>query len=669
MKIRQLFWLTLILFQSYPIISVAEIYKWTDEFGRVYYGEKPPAKEKSDTVDLKKGNVIGKFSGNKDAKTDVYKRDRFYMPVKKSTVPYRFTLTSKIKNNEPVDRLKAFTANQSQKKFYVHIRMPGVERSKSYTFRSRIIDAKGELLFDKATSVNSTTSSIFMLNSYEPKPATDAPGRWTFQGILNGEALYTEKRYIKFKTPEKPKTKKPKTSTNPPKLPPRDKIKLANGELVDMPLNEKEIDDLVDKVKSMHSYTYSRGTEQSKSSTSQIKANSRKNNQPCKDKRSVGCSENKPVVSKWASTDSSHKNTNLSTKMDADYVMPTSATLYKECNEENIKPGTSRSSLCDYWDQHLKYINQRMAKECKGAGEKIYKTATNVEGIFLNRPLTDPDSPRRQFKNNILHQKSTGSINSAYVSPRTGRLYRQFEYYDKRKKAYSTLKITSISKGKRIADVKTSITGASEPQSRFEVSYEHLTTKEDHSQGLYGDRTWIVDRETGDLMAERIVYYFTVQNATAMKDGTGLRRPGKYSKYEKSKPYFFPCKNYVPRITRFEEEHPVDEYEFVSRVLEPVPFTQQENIFLYDFAIGGGLRSKECVGMQSLGPGINPSDLVVERVNDDLKLSLKGKVDTFTCRYFFVGPHWSLKLLFSDGGMWDEPRVLGHGNVKRVKND
>ena len=344
--------------------------------------------------------------------------------------------------------------------------------------------------------------------------------------------------------------------------------------------------------------------------------------------------------------------------------------VFPECDPNNLKPGTGRSGLCDLWDKHLTYLNDRLKNECVVAGENIYKTVTNVDGVFLNSPQMDAENQNRSFKNTGLHRIASQSIRK-YISPRTARLYRQFEYYDSQKKVYVTKKITVIEKGimsnkrRRLIKVDTSST---EPQSRFEVSYKHITTEDDHRQGFYGDLTWVKDRKTNETLAERRIYYFTIQRNTLMVDGTYLKIPGGRNKYRRDYddiPFFYPCEDYIPRVTRFEEDHPRNEYEFVSRVLIPTPFTQDENNLLYDFSIANTTWSHSSTGVQTAGPGITPENLQVTHIEDDLKLSIRGKKGSLTFRDFFLGGGTShdFKLLFADGQMMKEKQIFDYGGI------
>ncbi len=348
--------------------------------------------------------------------------------------------------------------------------------------------------------------------------------------------------------------------------------------------------------------------------------------------------------------------------------------MFPDCDSKNLKPGTERSGFCDLWDEHLTYLNGRLKKECTLAGEKIYKTVSNVEGFLLRGLQKSSDSPKRSYRSNVIHELPARSFRK-FLVPRPARLYRQIEYFDNRQEVYLTNKITGIRKGaigstwSHTPKIDTETFYSPEPQSNFEVGYMNLTSNEDHEQGFFGDLTWVKDRRTNETLAERTIYYFMVKDGVRMVDGARLKTPrGWKSYYGRNIRFFYPCESYVPRVTQLEKHHPKNEYEFVSRVLIPTPFTKEENHYLYNLAIADGNIRRECVGLQTLGPGITLENLLVTRVKDDLKLKVKGGDSSLTCRSFFRGPHWSVELMFADGLYWQENQILEHGDIVWEKN-
>ncbi|MFT5421041.1 MAG: hypothetical protein ACI9D5_001796 [Candidatus Endobugula sp.] len=100
--------------------------------------------------------------------------------------------------DEPVDRLSSINISMKQKTFSSYVKLTGIESNKNYRFRIRIIDAKGELVFDKDKLLKPQTNSAWFVANMSPRVGIDEPGLWTIQGVLNNEKLFVEKRNILF---------------------------------------------------------------------------------------------------------------------------------------------------------------------------------------------------------------------------------------------------------------------------------------------------------------------------------------------------------------------------------------------------------------------------------------------------------------------------------------
>ncbi len=99
---------------------------------------------------------------------------------------------------EPVDRLKSININPSRRSFYVYVKITGVERDKKYKYRVRVIDAKGELIYDSEKVFRVKSGTYMFTVEISPNIVTDAPGKWTFQGILNKKRLFVENGNVNF---------------------------------------------------------------------------------------------------------------------------------------------------------------------------------------------------------------------------------------------------------------------------------------------------------------------------------------------------------------------------------------------------------------------------------------------------------------------------------------
>ena len=180
-----------------PSVSFSEVYKWIDSKGVVQYSDKKPADVSATEVKIETPNVFGGTNRISDNAPATHRKDTFVMPSARSKVPYRFIMTSAINVDQPVDNLSSININLSQKSFssYVYV---SVERGVEYNLRFRIIDAKGELIFDASSSQSTITRSMWFGAIVSPKISIDEPGDWTIQGILNNETLFVERRRILF---------------------------------------------------------------------------------------------------------------------------------------------------------------------------------------------------------------------------------------------------------------------------------------------------------------------------------------------------------------------------------------------------------------------------------------------------------------------------------------
>lgn len=176
----------------------AEMYKWVDDSGQTHFSDKKPANEQTTDVVLNPGNIIEGSDDNSEDLSTPYVKDRFRMPYSSSKVPYRFIMTSAMNAQEPTDRLSSIDITTSQKSFHSYIKLLGVEANVNYNLRIRVIDAKGELVFDKDKLLKTQSNSIWFVARVSPEIYIDEPGDWTIQAILNNEKLFVEKKRILF---------------------------------------------------------------------------------------------------------------------------------------------------------------------------------------------------------------------------------------------------------------------------------------------------------------------------------------------------------------------------------------------------------------------------------------------------------------------------------------
>ena len=175
----------------------------------------------------------------------------------------------------------------------------------------------------------------------------------------------------------------------------------------------------------------------------------------------------------------------------------------------------------------LQIAEAMFQERCKKAGEFIYRTAENVEGVFLmkNRPkemnygdqfaLTDPygnDSEGDSYIKSFLkgyHPHSSSPTPGApprfgyryvdAVDPKDGRRYRFTGRMDEPWKYDSSYSTTY----KRFVLEKVPAPG---PAPRYGVTYDDISTREEREYWIAGSSLKVIDLKTSEVMAERIGY-------------------------------------------------------------------------------------------------------------------------------------------------------------------
>ncbi|SMC23207.1 hypothetical protein SAMN02745857_01579 [Andreprevotia lacus DSM 23236] len=214
-------------------------------------------------------------------------------------------------------------------------------------------------------------------------------------------------------------------------------------------------------------------------------------------------------------------------------------------------------------------------KNCQQAGEKIYRTADRVQGLFLikARPnknnfddqyeLSDPygydvggDGYIISFLQKYDHGKvvmDTGGFGYVdIINPKDGMRYRYTGYIDQpwlRDKKYAEW-VRDFSLHKVLAP--------NAPLPRYGVTYDDISTHEDREHWIAGSSLKVVDLQTNEVMAERVGYMID----TGQGDKSGGRSPWLMAAYHA-------CPKFP---TNFGTNHPfqLDQARrFVAKVLRP----------------------------------------------------------------------------------------------------
>jgi len=165
-------------------------------------------------------------------------------------------------------------------------------------------------------------------------------------------------------------------------------------------------------------------------------------------------------------------------------------------------------------------------QHCETAGEKIYKTVDNVEGLFLMKVRPDKinfsdqfamDDPYgndsggdRYIMSFLFGKKDTEHFDNKStqggfryvdaIDPKDGQRYRYTGYIDQpwlRDKSYGEWV-------RRFALKK--MPAPDKPTSRYGVTYDDISTREDREYWIAGSSLRVIDLQTNEVIAERIGY-------------------------------------------------------------------------------------------------------------------------------------------------------------------
>lgn len=326
----------------------------------------------------------------------------------------------------------------------------------------------------------------------------------------------------------------------------------------------------------------------------------------------------------------------------------TSEKLFNVCASIQ-QDGTQRSRLCDIWDNHIDFLESKLAKKCVAAGEAIYKKIINVDGVVI-----------KQLKNNrASHFHKQDKSHYSYVMPSLAKNYtvEEVQFTNGNVRHYS---ISNIRKGIYGAKFDQHYDNLTEATQRYELSYKSLTDQKEQSWGLYGDHTFIKDLESNKILAERKFYYYVIGKRQRLSDGQRLNMPERHNDFR----YIATCENYSPKkLAMSKSGYPFTSYDFVSRVLIPKEPTKEMAKYIYSLSKGNGTKTKKCVSIQSIGPGIKPSDLKVTKIGKDVRISVGNTSDALICtNYFWQDAQHSL--IFYNGIKWDEKQISQRGKLR-----
>ena len=185
--------------------------------------------------------------------------------------------------------------------------------------------------------------------------------------------------------------------------------------------------------------------------------------------------------------------------------------------------------------EELQEGRERLAKaeamfqeRCKKAGEFIYRTAENVEGIFLLKLRPSEMNKRDQYKMDDPYGRDVGGIgyiknflldrdaNQSLVDQngvKNGYLYadaidledgKRYRYTGRMEEPWQRDKSYEEGYMRFVLDKVT----APDSAPRYGVTYDDISTREERDYWIAGSSLRVIDLKTNEVMAERIGYMF-----------------------------------------------------------------------------------------------------------------------------------------------------------------
>lgn len=327
---------------------------------------------------------------------------------------------------------------------------------------------------------------------------------------------------------------------------------------------------------------------------------------------------------------------------------PSARQLLSDCRDTPEQPAGSPKRLdCERLDGHIRRSEARLAELCTDAGERIRRTVTDVEGVFVKEP--PPGTGNEMFH-------SEDGQWDKYMDPVRGRHYTLWES-------------NRLGGGGKIRQVRSVMTPQGKarpllsfpqqylerPTARYGVTWRAIGDIKERAQGVYGDETIVFEVATGDVLAVRRVYYYVLR--PGLMDAGG--QPLQLLRWSAGgTPNFVQmCRNYRLKENRIHTDfQPRDSYEFVARVLEPKPVADELAVGLFTLARGAGTVSRGCAFV-TFGPRIAPQDLDVRYIeHNSIRIAIRGTRDALLCSGFYTPAGRQVahqaQFRFYDGTSW-----------------
>ena len=196
------------------------------------------------------------------------------------------------------------------------------------------------------------------------------------------------------------------------------------------------------------------------------------------------------------------------------------------------------------WHKRYDPAKARFDQLCQNAGEKIYRTADNVDGILLLKVRGDDEKYQDSFYNPRKDQMwEDAAVESefdreAYIEefllPYTSSFPR-YTYADVLQKNGLVIR---YSRQKEDQNWVMEQQSTPHPRARYAVTYENDISWENRKHWIAGTTIKIIDTKTNELMAEKTMYAFVPELGYSKFEqnpnpwGRGMRCPSGESEFE-----------------------------------------------------------------------------------------------------------------------------------------
>ena len=194
------------------------------------------------------------------------------------------------------------------------------------------------------------------------------------------------------------------------------------------------------------------------------------------------------------------------------------------------------------WRKRYEPAKARFDQLCQNAGEKIYRTADNVDGILLLKVRGDDEKYQDSFYNPLkdqmwedaaLESEAAGENYIERFLPVLSRV--SYDYVDVLQKNGSWVRYSTRWENERWVRDKQPNPNS---RARYAVTYENDISWENRKHWIAGTTIKIIDTKTNELMAEKTMYAFVPELGYSKFEqnpnpwGRGMRCPSGESEFE-----------------------------------------------------------------------------------------------------------------------------------------